>query len=444
LFFLALATSLVGFAVLVAWSKLAWDRLVAPVRRLRDYVLSAMELLPAEMPDNEIEAVAQAVTELSGDRDKLRRERAHMRNELRRAEADYQAIFDNAVAGILRSNEEGAILMANGALARILGFASVEELMADVSDVHRQLFIDPNHRSRFEEIHGKRGHVELETRVRRKDGSTLWVLESGNVGEGRDGARIYETVLVDITPMKQGQESLRQLSALLLQSQDRERRRIARELHDSTGQLLAALELNLGRLDEMIPLVRESLSSSIDLASECTRQIRSMSYLLHPPMLEELGLLYAVRDYTRGFSQRSGLQVALDAPPELMRLDPDTEVALFRVVQEALANIQKHSGSRDALVRIVHDSASIRLEVEDHGRGISPDLLTSNGEPSPANMGVGLRGMEERLRQLGGRVTVESRRGWTLVRAEVPVEQDVPRDQFTLQPERGRMGDSSP
>jgi signal transduction histidine kinase len=161
-------------------------------------------------------------------------------------------------------------------------------------------------------------------------------------------------------------------------------------------------------------------------------------------MLEELGLLYAVRDYTRGFSQRSGLQVALDAPPELMRLDPDTEVALFRVVQEALANIQKHSGSRDALVRIVHDSASIRLEVEDHGRGISPDLLTSNGEPSPANMGVGLRGMEERLRQLGGRVTVESRRGWTLVRAEVPVEQDVPRDQFTLQPERGRMGDSSP
>jgi PAS domain S-box-containing protein len=443
LFLLVVTTSLVGLGVLVVWSKLAWDRLVAPVRRLRDYVVSAIELPQAAMPDDEIEAVAQAVTELSDDRDKLRRERARMRHELRRAEADYEAIFDNAVAGILRSNDEGAILMANGALARILGFASVEELMANVTDVHRQLFIDPNHRSRFEELHGKRGHVELETRVHRKDGSTLWVLESGNLGEGRDGSQIYETVLVDITPMKKAQESLRQLSALLLQSQDRERRRIARELHDSTGQLLAALELNLGRLDEMMPLVRESLSSSIDLASECTRQIRSMSYLLHPPMLEELGLLYAVRDYTRGFSQRSGIQVVLDAPQEMARLGPDTEVALFRVVQEALANIQRHSGSRDALVRIIAGSGSIGLEVEDHGRGIPPGLLTSNGEPSLENMGVGLRGMEERLRQLGGRVTVESRRGRTLVRAEVPVEEDAPSRQFTLHPERGGRGRSA-
>ena len=440
LFFLVVATSLVGLGALVAWFKLAWDRLVAPVRRLRDDVLSAIERPSAEVPKNEIEAVAQAVTELSSDRDELRRERARMRHELRRAEADYQAIFDNAVAGILRSDTEGAILMTNGALARILGFSSVDELMAKVTDVHQQLFVDPNHRSRFEELHKRRGHVELETRVRRMDGSTLWVLESGNVGEGRDGSQLYETVLVDITPMKQAQESLRQLSALLLQSQDRERRRIARELHDSTGQLLAALELNLGRLDEMVPLVRESLSSSIDLASECTRQIRSMSYLLHPPMLEELGLLYALRDYTRGFSQRSGIEVALDAPAEMERLSPDTELALFRVVQEALANIQRHSGSRDALVRILASSGWVRLEVEDHGRGIAPGLLTSNGEPSLANMGVGLRGMEERLRQLGGRVVVESRRGRTLVRAEAPLGNDAPNSQSTFHPEHGGMG----
>jgi signal transduction histidine kinase len=165
-----------------------------------------------------------------------------------------------------------------------------------------------------------------------------------------------------------------------------------------------------------------------------------MSYLLHPPMLEELGLLYALRDYTRGFSQRSGIEVALDAPAEMERLSPDTELALFRVVQEALANIQRHSGSRDALVRILASSGWIRLEVEDHGRGIAPGLLTSNGEPSLANMGVGLRGMEERLRQLGGRVVVESRRGRTLVRAEAPLGNDAPNSQSTFHPEHGGMG----
>lgn len=443
LFLVVVATSLVGLGAFLAWFKLAWDRVVAPIRRLRDYLLSTKNRPWAEVPRNEIEAVSQAVTELSSDIDALRQEGARMRHELRRAEADYEAIFDNAVAGILRSDAEGSILMANRALARILGFSSVEELMAEVTDVHRQLFIDPQHRSRFEALHEKKGHVELETRVRRKDGSALWVLESGNIGERRDGSRVYETVLVDITPMKQAQQSLRQLSALLLQSQDRERRRIARELHDSTGQLLAALELNLGRLDEMMPILRESLSSSIDLASECTRQIRSMSYLLHPPMLEELGLLYALRDYTRGFSQRSGVDVALDAPAELERLSPDTELALFRVVQEALSNIQRHSGSRDALVRILPSPGWIRLEVEDHGKGIAAGLLSSNGEPSLENMGVGLRGMEERLRQLGGQVVVESRRGRTLVSAEVPLGGDGPSGESVFHPQRREVDTAS-
>ncbi|MGH9323604.1 MAG: PAS domain-containing sensor histidine kinase, partial [Vicinamibacteria bacterium] len=424
LLYLVGGASFLGLAALLVWFKLAWDHLVAPVRRLRDHALRAKERPSAEVPKNEIEAVAQAVTELSSDMGKLRRERARMRHELKRAEADYEAIFDNAVAGILRSDSEGGILMANRALARMLGYSSVDDLVTEIGDVHRQLFADPNHRARFEELHRRRGHVELETTVQRKDGSALWVLESANAAEGRDGGAVYETVLVDITPMKQAQDSLRQLSALLLRSQDSERRRIARELHDSTGQLLAALELNLCRIDEVMPLVRDSLSSSVQIASECTRQIRSMSYLLHPPMLEDLGLLFALRDYTRGFSQRSGIDVLLDSPQEMDRLNPDTELALFRVVQEALANIQRHSESPDAVIRIVPRPGWMRLEIEDHGKGIAPDLLNFNGEPSLANMGVGLRGMEERLRQLGGRTTVESRRGLTLVRAEVPVADD--------------------
>jgi PAS domain S-box-containing protein len=413
--------SVAGLVALLAWFKLAWDHLVTPVRRLRDQALRVWDHEPVDLPGNEIEAVGQAVTELTSAMERLRRERGEVARELRRAEADYRSIFDNAVAGILRFDGAGTMLLANRALARILGFSSVEELTTTIEDVHRELFADPGHRSRFEDLHLRSGHVELETKVRRKDGSTLWVLESARAGAGLGGSRVYETVIVDITPMKKAQESLRELSGLLLQSQDRERRRIARELHDSTGQLLAALEINLGRLDEVMPVFRDSLESAIELSSECTRQIRSMSYLLHPPMLEELGLLYALRGYTRGFSQRSGIDVELESPAELSRFDSNSELALFRVVQEALANIQRHSGSGDAVVRIVPAPGWIRVEVEDHGCGIDAELLEPNGESSLVHMGVGMRGMEERLRQLGGRVHIESEPGRTVVCAEVPL-----------------------
>lgn len=402
--------------LLVAFS-FAWTRVVAPVRRLHERALQLAETASAAGGD-EIEAVSRALVEMASQRDRLRQERARMTEQLHRAEADYQSIFDNAVAGILRFDDAGEILLANDALAKMLGFDSAAEVEASVSDVHRQLFEDPHHRTRFEELHRKSGRVVLESKARCKDGTTLWVLESTRAA-GRDTSIVYEAVVVDITPMKKAQESLRELSGLLLRSQDSERRRIARDLHDSTGQLLAALEMNLGKLYEMVPVLRETVESSTEIASECNRQIRSLSYLLHPPMLEELGLLYALRDYCRGFSARSKIDVVLDTPSELARLDPDAEIAMFRVVQEALTNIQRHAESADAVVRIRGGPSGFRLEVEDHGCGIPPEILGSNGATGLANMGVGMRGMEERLRQLGGRLTIESERGRTTVRAEL-------------------------
>lgn len=409
-----------GLGALLFSFTFAWTRIVGPMRRLQEQALRMVELAPSSLPGDEIEAVSRAIAEMASHRDRLRQQRARVTEKLRRAEADYQSIFDNAVAGIVRFDDQGKVLLANQALAKMLGFESEEEVEASVTDVHRQLFEDPNHRARFEELHRKRGRVELESKARRKDGTTLWVLESSRAAPGPGGSILYEAVVVDITLMKNAQESLRELSGLLLQSQDHERRRIARNLHDSTGQLLAALEMNLGKLDEVVPVLRESLTSSMELASECNRQIRSMSYLLHPPMLEELGLLYALRDYCRGFSARSKIDVVLDTPPELARLDTDAELALFRVVQEALTNIQRHAESDDAVVRIHDGPEGIRLEVEDHGRGIPSELLGSNGESGLSNMGVGIRGMQERLRQLGGRLTIESERGQTTVRAELP------------------------
>jgi PAS domain S-box-containing protein len=409
-----------GLGALLLSFTFAWNRVVVPMRRLHEQALGVVELPPSSRPMDEVEGVSRAVTEMVNQRDGLRQERARMTEKLRRAEADYQSIFDNAVAGILRFDDEGKVMLANDALAKMLGFESAVEVEASVSDVHRQLFEDPQHRASFEDLHRKRGRVELESKARRKDGTTLWVLESSRAAAGRDGRIVYEAVVVDITAMKKAQESLRELSGLLLRSQDSERRRIARELHDSTGQLLAALEINFDKLDELVPVLRETVSSSVEIASECNRQIRSMSYLLHPPMLEELGLLYALRDYCRGFSARSKIDVVLDTPPELARLDSEAELAMFRVVQESLTNIQRHAESPDAIVRIQGGPSGIRLEVEDHGRGIRPELLGSNSVSGLANMGVGMRGMEERLRQLGGRLTIESERGRTTVRAELP------------------------
>ncbi|HXV64383.1 MAG TPA: PAS domain-containing sensor histidine kinase [Vicinamibacteria bacterium] len=415
------AVSLAGLLVLLVALKVAWDRVVLPVRELREQALGIATRNRDEMPENEIDAVVETLADMSSSMSRLRLEQTRIKAELRRAETDYQSIFDNAVAGILRTDANGKPLMANRALARMLGYSCPGELLEALDDVHHQLFVDRNHRSRFERLHREHGHVELETKARRRDGSTVSVLESACSAESADKSLVYDMVIVDVTPLKKAQESLRNLSGRLLRSQDEERRRIARELHDSTGQLLAALGMNLGRIDQLLPELRDSVASSVELANDCSRQLRSMSYLLHPPMLEEMGLVYALQTFVKGFSTRSGIRVELDAPSFITRMDPDAELALFRVAQEALTNVQRHADSSDAIIRIRSTEAEIHLEVEDHGRGLDEDLLGSNGDSQLANMGVGVRGMEERLRQFMGRLSIESARGRTVVRAELPL-----------------------
>jgi signal transduction histidine kinase len=233
----------------------------------------------------------------------------------------------------------------------------------------------------------------------------------------------YELVLVDVTPRKKAQESLRQLSGLLLRSQEEERRRVGRDLHDSTGQLLAALQMSLDRLEgsaaeRLDPKDREVLTTCSKLAEQCSREVRSVSHLLHPPLLEELGLEFALREYVEGFEERSGIRVNLEISPELERLTPDAETALFRLVQEALTNIHRHAESPTADIRLSAGSGEIRLEVEDQGRGFPTEILGGDQRPM-ARMGVGMRGMEERLRQLGGDLKVSSGDWGTRIVAEL-------------------------
>jgi two-component system NarL family sensor kinase len=226
--------------------------------------------------------------------------------------------------------------------------------------------------------------------------------------------------------LKSNEESLRQLSARLLQLQDEERRHIARDLHDITGQKLAFQCMALSALQtkqasHLDAETQQTLSDSLVLNKEISAEIRTLSYLLHPPLLDELGLSSAARWYAAGFTKRTGIPIDIDVPQEIKRLSPDAEVAIFRVLQESLTNVHRHANTQKARLRISTTADEIKVEIEDYGKGIQLGKSKSPQE-SVARLGVGIQGMTERIRQLGGRleITPGPKRG-TLVTATLPL-----------------------
>ena len=218
--------------------------------------------------------------------------------------------------------------------------------------------------------------------------------------------------------------SLRRLSGELMNLQDEERRRIARELHDSSGQIIAALGLNLATLQteerNLSSHASMALAESLELTRQFSRELRTISHLLHPPLLDESGLDSALRWYVEGFAQRSNISVNLQIAPGLGRLSKELEIAVFRIVQECLTNVHRHSGSDRASINVGRDERNVTVQVRDYGRGIPP----TNGKDSPREMrpGVGMMGMQERVRQLGGQLNVRSDAQGTLVVAVMGVE----------------------
>lgn len=219
------------------------------------------------------------------------------------------------------------------------------------------------------------------------------------------------------------EHKLRRLSQRSLDERDHERRQMARDLHESAGQSLAALKMTLGNLRKSLPpdneRALELLQSSVKLAEDAIREVRSIAYLMHPPLLDETGLGPALRWYARGFSERSGIQVVVDIPETFGRLSQDVETALFRIVQEALTNVHRYSGSRTARVCVAIEGGRIRIEVRDEGCGIAPHGSIMNDDALP---GVGIAGMRERVTLLNGTFELESAPGvGTTVRAILPV-----------------------
>jgi signal transduction histidine kinase len=217
--------------------------------------------------------------------------------------------------------------------------------------------------------------------------------------------------------------ALQNLSQQLLKVQDDERRRVARDLHDSTGQTLAALKMNLVALEGKLPPdeCTASLLSEIEaLADQALQEIRTTSYLLHPPLLDEAGFASAAQWFIEGFAKRSGVKVKLDLYTQSERMPIAVETALFRVLQEGLTNVHRHSGAKEICIRFLQQTEAVTLEIQDCGRGIPEDLLIRIRAAS-SGTGVGLAGMRERLNKLNGRLEIEADGRGTRLRAIVPL-----------------------
>ncbi|HAV63224.1 MAG TPA: hypothetical protein DCY13_12770 [Verrucomicrobiales bacterium] len=336
------------------------------------------------------------------------------------SEEQYRGIFNTVSDCLIVTDLQGRIVDVNEATCRLHGFSR-----AQLAGALASMIVPESHRGKVGEFLtavAEHRPFHSEAAALARDGSIIPIVVHGFPFQYR-GRPHALAVLRDISDWKRVEEELHELSARLIQTQDEERRRLSRELHDTTAQKLAGAAMNLElirRAGSSLP-VREQqrLEDCRELIDGATQEIRTFSYLLHPPLLDELGLDGAVRDYTRGFARRSGIQVSLDLAEELGRLPREQETALFRILQESLGNVHRHSGSKTVRVQLRRSTDEVRLTVSDAGQGFASPSLPESGE-GVTRLGVGIAGMRERMRQLGGRLELASDSSGTVVEAMLP------------------------
>lgn len=347
--------------------------------------------------------------------------------ELHESEARYRGLVETQQDLICRYLPDGTLTFVNEAYCRFFGKSCEELVGANFLDL---LPAKSARRSRdaLERFVRNPATVNDEHTMILPGGDIVWQHWEEYPIFGADGALVeIQAIGRDVTQRKRAEQEVARLAAHLLRAQDDERRRIARDLHDGTAQTLAAVELILGRIRNEIAHERQDtikldrlLSEGHSLAYEALQEVRSLSYLLHPPELEHLGLVGAIQSYAEGFSRRSGIAVTVEAPDDLGRLPQAIEIALFRVLQECLTNVLRHSQSSRAYVHLFAGLNCIALRVRDCGRGI--DSGVERGErDNPEALGVGITSMRQRMLNFGGCLKITSGSHGTKVTAIVPV-----------------------
>jgi PAS domain S-box-containing protein len=348
-----------------------------------------------------------------------------------------EAVHDYA---IFMLEPDGRIRTWNAGAQRIKGYKASEIIGKHFSCFYPEQDVASGKPQRELEIALRNGSVEDEGWRVRKDGSQFWANVIITAMRDADGHLIgFGKVTRDATEkmlaqraieesqrkLQTSEKSLRQLSLHLLRTQDEERRRIGRDLHDSLGQNLAVLKM---KLDSLVNRPSGNPATDMDdlkqcsqLTDESVKEVRTISYLLYPPMLEEMGLKSAIPWYLEGFMKRSGIKTTFEISPKFQRLPSEIELALFRVLQESLTNVHRHSGSGTADISLFMVDGAAVLEVRDQGKGLKTHNFDKSGEDWVGALGVGLRGMTERIRQVGGSLDIVSAADGTTITANVPI-----------------------
>jgi two-component system NarL family sensor kinase len=330
------------------------------------------------------------------------------------ADLPYSVLVERMQQGAAMLDQRGCVIYCNASLANLLGRPREKVIGAALQD-----FLVPKDHASNQRLlsDAKQGSSEGEMEVARPDGTRITARFSFTV-LSRDKSATG-VLITDLTPLKLQAE----LTSRVQRLQDDERRRIARELHDSIGQLLVAIGMNTASIklesSQLSPDVVQLLDDNAKMVQEISSEIRTMSHLLHPPLLDEVGLSSAIRWYIEGFAERSKIETTLDIPEKMERLPQNMEIAVFRAIQECLTNIHRHSGSSSCSVKVFRDSGNLIVEVKDAGRGIPQAKQLS----LPASGGVGLRGMQERIRQIGGNMEIDSSTQGTVITARIPIPQ---------------------
>ena len=382
-----------------------------------------LDAIPEFDAAGEISRVIVSVTNLTEQRRAL--------EALRESEERFRTLVRDIHVGVVMSGPQGKMTFANQAALNMFGVSEMDAIGRHASDIGLT-FLDehgsvlPLERYPAATVFRSKRALRNRTMGWRRPGmpETLWLFGNAVPQFNPDGSVLRVIFsFTDITEMKNAEQAIRQLSIQLLKLQDEERRRIGRELHDGMAQTVLAVNLSLAQVRQSSPSLSEPAERALEkaraLLQQMSREIRTLSYLLHPPLLDELGLVSALKEYVRGFSERSGIETELVLPKQFSRLPQSVEIALFRVVQESLANIQRHSGSDSATIRLREDPSAVTLEIIDYGRGMQ---LASNGpaQSNVARLGVGIPGMRERMAQLGGHLEIASSPSGTTIRATMP------------------------